>query len=80
MGAKPNSLVLLRPTITSPARRIRATAALSATATGSEAKNLEPSVVGVPAHSAISCFTTKGTPLKGPSPAAATEASNKGPS
>src|SRR6185295_18992962 len=34
VGARPNSLVLVRPTITKPARRMRATAALSATATG----------------------------------------------
>src|SRR5262249_28667684 len=57
VGARPNSLVLVRPTITRPARRSRATAALSAAATGCWAKKREPAVVGVPAHSAISCLT-----------------------
>ncbi len=58
VGARPNSLVLVRPTITRPARRMRATAALSAAATGVLAKNFEPSVVGWPAQSAISCLMT----------------------
>ena len=80
VGASPNSLVLLRPTITSPARRMRATAALSAAATGCWAKNFDPNVVGVPAQSAMSCFTTKGTPWNGPSPAAATDLSSNAPS
>ena len=56
VGASPNSLVLVRPTITRPARRMRATAALSFAATGSLAKNREPRVVGVPAQSAINCL------------------------
>ena len=46
-----------------------AMAALSAAATGCVAKNFEPRVVGWPAQSAISCFTTNGTPLNGPSEA-----------
>ena len=46
VGARPNSLVLVRPTITKPARRMRATAALSAAATGVSAKNFDPTVVG----------------------------------
>jgi hypothetical protein len=58
VGARPNSLVLVRPTITRPARRMRATAALSFAATGSLAKKREPKVVGVPAQSAISCLMT----------------------
>ena len=49
-------------------------------ATGSLAKNLEPSVVGVPAHSAMSCLTRKGTPWNGPSPAAAIDLSSSSPS
>ena len=57
VGASPSSLVLVRPTITRPARRRRATAALSFAATGSLAKNREPRVVGVPAQSAINCLT-----------------------
>ena len=80
VGARPNSLVLVRPTITSPARRMRATAALSATATGCLAKKREPRVVGVPAQSAMSCLTTKGTPSNGPFPAIATDFSSSGPS
>src|SRR5260221_3202557 len=44
VGARPNSLVLVRPTITRPARRMRAMAALSLAATGSLAKKREPSV------------------------------------
>ena len=80
VGASPNSLVLLRPTITRPARRMRATAALSCAATGSLAKKREPTVVGVPAQSAMSCFTTKGMPWNGPSPAAATDFPSRSPS
>jgi hypothetical protein len=67
VGARPNSLVLVRPTITRPARRIRATAALSAAATGCLEKNFEPTVVGWPAQSAMSCLMTYGTPWNGPS-------------
>ncbi len=59
---------------------MRATAALSGTATGSFAKKREPTVVGVPAQSAMSCFTTKGMPWNGPSPAAATDFSSNAPS
>ncbi len=58
VGASPNSLVLVRPTITNPARRMRATAALSLAATGCLAKNFDPRVVGWPAQSAMSCLMT----------------------
>src|SRR5882672_1940744 len=80
VGARPSSLVLVRPTITNPARRIRATAALSAGAAGWQARNFDPSVVVVPAHCAISCFTTNGTPWNGPSPAVAIDLSSSSPS
>jgi hypothetical protein len=58
--------VLVRPKITSPARRSRVTCSLSAAGGGVSAKNREPRVIGTPAMAAVRSFMRKGTPLKGP--------------
>ena len=71
VGARPNSLVLVRPTITRPARRMRATAALSAAATGSWRRTSSPasSEAGAVGHELLD---DKGHALERPvAPAAA---------